>query len=52
MACGLFLAAHGLLSSCGAQIPEREGSVAPWRVGSKFPNQGSNLRSLHWKADS
>ena len=49
---GLFLAACRLLSSCGAQIPEREASVAPWRVGSKFPDQGSNLRSLHWKADS
>ena len=35
------------LSSCGAR-----GLVAPWHVGSQFPDQGWNLRPLHCKADS
>ena len=39
-------------SSCGARAPECTGSVAPWHVGSSFPDQGSILRLLHWKADS
>ena len=44
---GLFGAVLGLLSSWGVR-----GLVAPWHVGSYFPDQGSNPRSLHWKADS
>ena len=28
------------------------GLVAPQHVGSQFPDQGLNLHSLHWKADS
>ena len=40
------------LSSCGTQALERAGLVAPWHVGSQFPDQGWNPRPLHWKADS
>ena len=49
---GVFIAAHGLLSSCGVWTPEHMGLAALWHVGSQFPNQGSNPRPLHWKADS
>lgn len=40
--------------SCGTQdlFIVRAGLVAPWQVGSWFPNQGSNLPRLHWKEDS
>ena len=74
VAYGLFIAALGLLSSCGVQVFSlqfwrvgsrvhglhgtwtqqfwRVGLVAPRHVGSQFPDQGSNPRPLHWKADS
>ena len=49
---------HGL-SSCGpwasesmAQYLQLMGLVALCHVGSSFPNQGLNLRSLLWKVDS
>ena len=73
-ACGLFVAARRLVSSCGMWVPEHVGSVvcgtqalqlrraaqqlwhmglvAPWHVGSQFPDQGLNLRPLHCKVDS
>ena len=41
----IHLGASGL--SCGMA-----GLVALWHVGSQFPDQGSNLRPLHSKADS
>ena len=55
------------LCNCGAQVPEHVGSlvgvhassvvmawglVAPQHEGSPFPDEGSNLRALHCKADS
>ena len=43
---GILIAAHGL-SSCGARA-----LVTSWHVGSKFPDQGWNLRLLHWEVDS
>ena len=61
------MSARRLLSNCGARAPEHVGSVvvvhgliscwsaglgAPRHVGSSFPDQGSNPRPLHWKADS
>ena len=52
VACGIFVAARGLLSGCGAWALERAGLVAPWHVGFESPDQGSKLRPLHWKADS
>ena len=43
----------GCIKPYGARGPEHEGSVAVLlHVGSKFPNQGSNPHSLHWKAGS
>ena len=41
----LRLQSAGLCSSC------HTGLVAPWHVGPWFPDQGSNLCPLHWKAD-
>ena len=40
--------------SCGTQdlFIVCAGLVAPWQVGSWFPNQGSNLPRLHWEEDS
>lgn len=35
---------------CDTWALEHAGSVATWRAGSLFPNQG--LSFLHWKADS
>ena len=44
------------LSSCAVRVFSlqlmRVGLVAPRHVGSQFPDQGSNLCPLHWKADS
>ena len=53
--CGVFVAARRLLSSCGVRVFSlqlwRTGLVTPRHVGSQFPDQGSNLGPLHWKAD-
>ena len=51
---GSFIVMSKLLSSCSTRDQQlrRCGLVAPWHVGSEFPNQGSNLRPLPWKADS
>ena len=35
------------LGSCGGKL-----SHPMWHVGFQFPDQGSNLCPLHWKADS
>ena len=35
-----------------AQWSQCTGSVAPWHVGSEFPDQGSNLHRLYCKANS
>ena len=49
----IVLAVHRLLSRCDIRAPECTGLlVAPQYVGSQFPDQGSRLRPLHWKADS
>ena len=55
---GIFTAVCRLLSNCGFKTPECVGSV-PEALGlfapqaeSQFPDQGSNLHPLHWKADS
>ena len=55
---GIFTAMCRLLSSCVSKAPECVGSV-PEALGlfspdveSQFPDQGSNLHPLHWKADS
>ena len=45
---------HTGFSSCGVQALwfQHTVLVAPRYVGSKFPDQGSNTRPLHWKADT
>ena len=42
------------LCSCGTWPLQLRcaGLVAPWHMGSQFPNEGSNLCPRHWKADS
>ena len=55
---GSFVAADGLSScACGLQSVRASvvavmGLAALWHVGSKFPDQGSNLRPLHCKENS
>ena len=60
VACGSLLR-HWGFSSCDTRAPEPGGSmqdlwcqglVAPWPVGFSFPDQGSNLHLMYWKADS
>ena len=54
VACGIFVAGHRLLSSCGVWVQYLQLSclVAPRHVGSSFPDQASNPHLLHWKAHS
>ena len=39
-------------SSFGTWVAECAGWAVPCHVGSYFPDQGFNLRPLHWKVDS
>ena len=42
----------GCFFGCLGSSLGHTGLVAPWHVGSQFPDQGSNPCPLHWKADS
>ena len=44
---GKILVACRVFYSCGTKV-----SVIPWKVASKFLDQGSHQHPLHWKADS